>query len=186
MVKSGFRCLESLVLGRHRQLSCSWAFLCLTMKMFKCEKPREELFFKTLKSDAFDVGGMYLNGRKKLKVILVYFNLSQHLLKGRSSSWSVSFGPLPAPAWFMRANAGFSSLSDSWSVMVSADFYHSSAHPFKAFVLFWSCLIHLTIAYFRGNYTWNSLLVIFIIIKCPVCSMHTVVSLCWFNNLPWF
>lgn len=59
-------------------------------------------------------------------------------------------------------------------------FYHSSAHPSKA-------LTHLTIAYFWGNYTWNSLLVIFIIVKLPICSMHiVVVSLCWFHNPQWF
>lgn len=44
-----------MVVFREVEFSCSLVFLCLTVKIFKCEKSRERAFFKSLKSDSFDV-----------------------------------------------------------------------------------------------------------------------------------
>lgn len=91
---------------------------------------------------------MYLNGRKKLKMILAYFNLSQHLLKGRSSSWSVTFGSLPVPAWLMRGEMQGSRQLQTVDPLGFLLILPQQCPSLKAFVLFWSCLIRLTIAYF--------------------------------------
>lgn len=108
--------------------------ISLTMKMCKCENPRErELSFKSLNSGGFRCQGERdLNWRKLM--ILVCFSLSQHLWMPCFSvcrRWYPSSSRLACKGW----NAGWLLVSDIWSVSVFPDLPQHSQSLWSIYVL---------------------------------------------------
>lgn len=115
---------------------------------------------------------------ERLACFLLYVTVgSSSVLEYPSSSWLI------CKSFEMQGNCHSFRLIDHLAFL---QIYSNKFLSCWSVYSLWSCLICVIIISFTGNYRWDFLLIIFVIIKLVVWCLYLGVSVVWFSSLSWF